>query len=49
VPFYHFTIFPYRLMHPEANLTEQQKQILMDAIRRTANNPVNTVVAVSSP
>jgi len=38
----------YRMMHPEANLTEDQKQILMDSIRVTASNPVNTVVAVPS-
>jgi Haem-binding domain len=32
----------YRLMHPEANLTEHQKQILMDAIRVAASNPTST-------
>lgn len=35
----------YRMMHPEANLTESQKQILMNAIGAAANNPINTVVA----
>ncbi len=39
----------YRMMHAEANLTESQKKILMDAIRVAADNPINTVVAVPSP
>ena len=36
----------YRLTHPEANLTQTQKQILIDAVRVAASNPINTVVAV---
>jgi heme-binding protein len=39
----------YRLMHPEANLTAEQKQILIDAVRIAASNPVNTIVAVPDP